>query len=207
MQTTCPARARLYEYLLKLESEGYTGDNYLLPHHNVAINNIIANHGEITLKGNTDSHTIKNNTVLDDDPFVDSKNHNFALKPDVQLAEGTTYVAPDMSKMGIVAVKHDLTPVRAYYPENGATGINPKDILLKWSGAEGADNFEVIIGKDASLEKKTKTFSVKDRVISLIDERYFDFDTTYYWTVKASTTSLMYNNTRSFVMRSTHSLQ
>ncbi len=155
-------------------------------HDNYVANNIVYNHGTFKFEGiNT---TYKNNQKLFQDPFVDVANHNFNLKDPNSIA--FDYVALDMDRVGIVTEdKQGIGNFEGIMPVQGEQKANSLELLLRWSIAAGADTYELKIATNPEMTENPRTIVLESTQIWFITDPYFNYDTTYYWTVTAYSTA------------------
>lgn len=184
-----PLLAKFFENLKgKLDTEGDTYVGYFTAHDNYVANNLLYDwSGDNIFSFIGNNQTIENNTVLtveDGDPFVDAANHNYSLKEGVST--NLTAQAPSMDKMGVLRAKKGIDAFAAYLPVDESQKVDPKEVLLKWTLADGADTYTLMIARDESFGNIIKTILLETPYIMFENDADFAFDTTYYWKVVAN---------------------
>jgi len=152
--------------------------------------NLIYNHGIIDF---TDLNDVADNTVATSNPFTNVDAHDFTLT-DPSLITWEDKL-PDMDNIGILTKENSKWPAKAavgafgmYAPSNGNQKVDPFKVLLKWSAADGADEYILKISKNADMsDARTMNNISRHRFGYFEQDEFFDYDTTYYWTVTADT--------------------
>ena len=184
-----PLLAKFFENLKdKLDTEGDTYVGYFTAHDNYVANNLLYDwSGDNIFSFVGNNQTIENNTVLtveDGDPFVDAANHDYSLKEGVSTS--LTAQAPSMDKMGVQRTKKGIEAFTAYLPVDESQTVDPKEVLLKWTLADGADTYTLTIAADESFATTIKTVLLETPYIMFENDTDFAFDTPYYWKVVAN---------------------
>jgi len=155
-------------------------------HDNYIANNIIYNHGSIVFDG--EDHQYKNNHIFRTNPFVDVANHNFSLKPSVTTS--FDYTPLDMDRVGVLTDnKQGIGEFEGIMPVAGEQKANSLELLLRWTIAAGADTYELKIATNAEMTENLRTIVLESTQLWFVTDPYFDYDTTYYWTVTAYSTA------------------
>jgi len=157
---------------------------------NYAHENLIYNHGTVSF---TDLNDVGDNIVATSDPFTNVDAHDFTLK-------GSNLITwedeiPSMDDIGILTKdtskypsKESVGTFSMYAPSNGNQKVDPFKVLLKWSVADGADGYTVKISKNADMTDARTINSISQYRLGYFEQdEFFDYDTTYYWTVTADT--------------------
>lgn len=99
---------------------------------------------------------------------------------------GFTHIPSEKEAGIIVDEKKQIGEFRAVYPENGINEVDPKNLVLYWENANGANKYRLIVAEDANFEKV-----IYDNVL---DENFKVFKSLkynrqkYYWKVYAKST-------------------
>lgn len=119
------------------------------------------------------------------------------VKGNVEYPAGTTYDEarqlsgythiPSEKEAGIIVdEKMQIGEFRALFPENGINDVDPKNLVLYWENANGANKYRLIVAEDANFEKV-----VYDNVL---EENFKVFKSLkynrqkYYWKVYGQST-------------------
>ncbi|MBR3761252.1 MAG: right-handed parallel beta-helix repeat-containing protein [Lachnospiraceae bacterium] len=152
--------------------------------------NLIYNHGIIDF---TDLNDVADNIVATSNPFTNVDAHDFTFT-DPSLITWEDKL-PDMDNIGILTKENSKWPAKEavgafgmYAPSNGNQKVDPFKVLLKWSAADGADEYILKISKNADMsDARTMNNISRHRFGYFEQDEFFDYDTTYYWTVTADT--------------------
>lgn len=184
-----PLLAKFFENLkgiLDAEGDSYVG--YFTAHDNYVANNLVYDWSEEEIFSFVgDNPTIENNTILtaeDGDPFVDAANHDYNLNAGVSMA--FTYRIPSMERIGVLRTKAGIDDFYTYLPVDESQTVDPKEVLLKWTLADGADTYTLTIAADEELTTTIKTILLETPYILFENDTDFVFDTPYYWKVVAN---------------------
>lgn len=164
-----------------------TGTGLFVSHDNYAANNLIYDCSGIGFAGGT--HTVKDNTIAESDPFVDAVNHDYTLKDGFSWDVDENVPLIDMSRVGVTRSLQGVDAFSMYAPANQDADVNPKQVLLKWSNAGGADTYELVIASNEELTENVLTIVTEDQYYYFENSEAFGFDQTYYWKVTARTTA------------------
>ena len=155
-------------------------------HDNYVANNIVYNHGGINVRGENTKYV--NNRIFSTDPFVDVANHNFNLKNPGGVK--FDYVALDMDRVGVITdKKQGIGGFEGIMPVQGEQKANSLELLIRWSIAAGADTYELKIATNAEMTENLRTITLETTQMWFVTDPYFNYDTTYYWTVTAYSTA------------------
>lgn len=180
-----PLQDALYQRIAAdMAANNGAGTGLFVSHDNYAANNLIYDCSGIGFAGGT--HTVKDNTFMESDPFVNAVNHDYTLKEDVAWDVDENVPLIHMQKVGVSRTIQGVDAFSMYAPFNGNTGVDPKSVLLKWTIAGGADTYEVVIATNEALTEHVVTITTEEPYCYFED---FAFGQTYYWKVTAKTTA------------------
>ncbi len=149
-----PLLAKFYEDLKStIDSHGETYVGFFTTHDNYVANNLIYDCGNsVGSNFPGKNQVIGTNsiyTVEDGNPFTDIEHHDYSLKNGVTT--NFTYKIPSMNDIGVLGEKNSISDFKAYLPNDGSQKEDPRQILLKWTLADGADTYSLTLATDEAL--------------------------------------------------------
>ena len=138
--------------------------------------------------------TIEGNPYYDysDDIFVDTKNQNYSINPQSEVAKKTPQLLEiDVTKAGLTedALYIFDKPEKGShlkYPINGQKGLNSSEITFSWDPVKGASFYEITIATDPKLENVIYSQEIRENGnFNQITVDNFTNNTVYYWKVTA----------------------
>jgi len=140
--------------------------------------------------------TIENNVVVSElSDFVNPEALDYRVKSNSETAKQLPDILTeefDIDKIGLQInqnrkelIKPDSqnSSFRKLYPQNGATGIDVRNLTLSWEDAKHADKYKVTIATDPEMKNVVYTKEVHYNFVNV--EGLETGLKTYYWTVEA----------------------
>lgn len=185
-----PNYSKWYEIYQKGASDEYAG----LPAFNEVYGNAVLN-GEVEISAeNLTNGTIYDNISVDLASFSDYENGDYRIVDKELLSKypGLPNVSNfDCKEIGINSINSSFAKpdnFRLIYPQNGALGIQSKEIDFMWQLSDYADYYRFVLATDSEMKN-----IVEDRIVyenSVTVGCLKDDNTSYYWKVYAYNTSL-----------------
>lgn len=175
-----PLSVTMWETIVEAGATGSAG--LFAAHGNYVHDNLTYDHGNISFTGQND---VGNNTIVESNPFTDVQNHDFSLT-DSSIITWSDKL-PSTDRMGILAEdKQAVSEFSMYSPMDDYQKVDPFQVLLRWTNAGGADDYEVKISRNADMSD-ARTYEVTARNCYFSNDEFFTYNSTYYWTTTART--------------------
>lgn len=173
--------------------EGYFEDEPRFPKYNYIANNLCVNYSRIdVIDEASETITLSDNIFTGENPGfanVTAKDYSISDVSGIR-AEIPEFYAPDFKRMGTL-YKNTISQGRLYFPQNGENVINPLETEFVWQKNVSASEYEVIVSKNSDLSAPIICKTSKQNYINLVLE---EFNTDYYWTVRAKNSALSFGD-------------
>ena len=158
-----------------------------VPKNNVVTDNVLVDCDKNSLAPHiVENGKVENNPAINEDIFVDSANQDyritFAAKAKYNLPDRLIYEDFDLDKIGATKLAEFEKDFNMTYPQNGATGVETREMWLAWELQDFANEYYYTIATDAAFE------NIVDEGVTFkncVEVPNLENNKTYYWKVSA----------------------